>query len=68
MPAMNQMAISVDVPVIASGGVSCCQDILDLARLHAANLEGIIVGKALYTGDLSLTEALKLVKDEGQAL
>jgi phosphoribosylformimino-5-aminoimidazole carboxamide ribotide isomerase len=41
----------VDVPVIASGGIAHSEHIRNLERLGA---EAVIVGKALYTGDLSL--------------
>jgi len=41
----------VDVPVIASGGIAHAEHIRNLERLGA---EAVIIGKALYTGDLSL--------------
>ena len=42
--------------IVASGGVSSIEDITALRDMH---LFGAIVGKALYTGDLNLTEAIK---------
>lgn len=48
------------LPVIASGGVATVQHLLELARL---GVEGAIVGQALYTGGLDLSEALAAVKD-----
>jgi len=48
------------LPVIASGGVSCLDDLRALAALGSA-IEGAIVGKALYEGRFSLTEALAAV-------
>lgn len=56
--AMQQMAESLDIPVIASGGVSTLKDIQTLKALEALGIEGAIVGKALYTGDLTLADAL----------
>ena len=56
--AMRQMAESLTIPVIASGGVSTIDDISALKALEKLGVEGAIVGKALYTGDLSLAEAL----------
>lgn len=53
--AMTQMADALDIPVIASGGVSTLEDI---NKLRDTGVEGAIVGKALYTGDLSLSEAM----------
>ncbi|HEU5474537.1 MAG TPA: bifunctional 1-(5-phosphoribosyl)-5-((5-phosphoribosylamino)methylideneamino)imidazole-4-carboxamide isomerase/phosphoribosylanthranilate isomerase PriA [Actinophytocola sp.] len=47
-----------DAPVIASGGVSTVDDLVALAGLVPAGLEGAIVGKALYNGNFTLEEAL----------
>lgn len=54
--AMAAMVGSLDIPVIASGGVSSVEDI---AVLQTTGVEGAIVGKALYTGKLTLANALK---------
>ncbi len=53
--AMRRMKQSVDWPVVASGGVSCAEDI---ARLAKAGLDGCIIGRALYDGKLNLADAL----------
>jgi len=45
--------------VIASGGISCLEDIKKLKQLEKSGVTGIIVGKALYEGKFTLTEALK---------
>ena len=50
---------AVSCKVIASGGVSSASDIRALAGL---NLYGVICGKALYTGDLKLDEAVAIGK------
>jgi phosphoribosylanthranilate isomerase len=47
-----------DAPVIASGGVTTVDDLRSIAELVPLGVEGAIVGTALYTGNLSLTEAL----------
>lgn len=57
--AMEQMAKSLDIPVIASGGVSTAEDIIRLKELEPFGLEGAILGKALYTNALTLAEALE---------
>lgn len=51
-------------PVIASGGISAIGDLVVLAEVAAtgANLEGSIVGKALYTGRFTLPEALEAMR------
>ncbi|MCU1552499.1 MAG: priA [Glaciihabitans sp.] len=50
-------------PVVASGGVSSLQDLVDLRTLVPLGLEGAIVGKALYAGAFTLPEALAAARD-----
>lgn len=59
IPAMQKMAESLDIPVIASGGISTLEDIVKIKVLINVGIEGAILGKALYTGALSLSEAIK---------
>jgi len=49
-----------DKPVVASGGISTLQDIGDLYELVPLGLEGAILGKSLYAGRFTLTEALEI--------
>lgn len=53
--AMTEMADTVTLPVIASGGVTTTEDV---RRLAACRLAGCIVGRALYEGRLSLRDIL----------
>lgn len=46
--------------IIASGGISSAEDVKMLVQLNRRNLEGTIVGKALYDGKASLEELLKI--------
>jgi phosphoribosylformimino-5-aminoimidazole carboxamide ribotide isomerase len=55
VPAMAEMQAAVDVPVVASGGVTTAGDV---SRLAAAGLAGCIIGRALYEGKLKLPDAL----------
>ncbi len=55
LAALAEMAAAVDVPVIASGGVSTAEDVRHLASLPVA---GCIIGRALYEGTLKLADAL----------
>jgi len=48
------------IKVIASGGVSCLEDIRKLSLLKNKGLSGIIIGKALYEGRFTLAQALRL--------
>jgi phosphoribosyl isomerase A len=46
--------------VVASGGISVLQDLIQLRELTAIGVEGAIVGKALYSGAFTLEAALKV--------
>ena len=46
-------------PVIISGGVSSIDDVKKAKNLNNKNIEGIIVGKAIYDGDIQLDELAK---------
>lgn len=59
LAAMAEMAQAVDIPVVASGGVSSVQDLLNLRELFGQGIEGAIVGKAIYDGRVDLSEAIK---------
>lgn len=50
------------VGVIASGGVTRSEDIANLARLAGRGLEGVVVGRALYSGNLTLADALQAAR------
>ena len=52
-----KVANTSNCPVIISGGVSSIQDIKKAKELK--NIEGIIVGKAIYDGDIDLDELVK---------
>jgi phosphoribosyl isomerase A len=55
-------------PVIASGGVSSLDDLRTLAALEPDGLEGVIVGKALYAGRLTVADALAVVTGAGSGV
>ena len=55
--AMREVAAAVDADIIASGGVGSIEHIRSLVP---TGVEGVIVGRALYTGDVELSEAVKL--------
>ena len=56
------LARSTSIPVIASGGVSRIEDIEHLLDLEPDGVVGVIVGRALYTGNLNLEEAIRVTK------
>lgn len=61
LDALRELASPLTIPVIASGGVSALRDLLSLLALEPLGVTGVIVGKALYTGDVNLEEAIRAV-------
>ena len=55
----ENVANNSNCPVIISGGVSSIYDIKKAKKLSNKNIEGIIVGKAIYDGDIKLDELAK---------
>jgi phosphoribosylformimino-5-aminoimidazole carboxamide ribotide isomerase len=58
--ATLRLAEAISIPVVASGGVSSIEDIKNLLPLGRAGVAGVIVGRALYSGQLDLKDALDL--------
>ncbi len=54
------LAEAVSIPVIASGGVGSLDDVRGAAAHYARGVAGVIVGRALYTGDVVLSDALEV--------
>lgn len=61
IPQLRDMAEALEIPVIASGGVSSITDLLALTSLEPAGVSGAIVGKAIYTENIDLREAIQAV-------
>ena len=61
LPLLGALSGATSAQVIASGGVSCAGDIATLQALAAShpNLCGVILGKALYTGQIDLKALLR---------
>lgn len=60
--ATETLAKAVNIPVIASGGISDIKDIEALLPLSQHGIMGAITGRALYEGTLNLSEAVNLTK------
>ena len=52
----------MNIPSIASAGVATLDDIRRLSALEKDGVEGVIVGRALYSGAFTLREAIKVSK------
>jgi phosphoribosylformimino-5-aminoimidazole carboxamide ribotide isomerase len=61
LAALRELAATITIPIIASGGVSSITDLLNLLGLESLGVNAAIVGKAIYTGDISLSQALQAV-------
>ncbi|MBN3873564.1 1-(5-phosphoribosyl)-5-[(5-phosphoribosylamino)methylideneamino]imidazole-4-carboxamide isomerase [Nostoc sp. JL33] len=61
LEALRELAAVISIPIIASGGVSSLTDLLSLLALEPQGVTGVIVGRALYTGDILLKEALRAI-------
>jgi phosphoribosylformimino-5-aminoimidazole carboxamide ribotide isomerase len=57
--AVAELLSQVSVPIIAAGGIS---SVYHLTRLAELGVEGAIVGKAIYTGDIKLADAFKAIQ------
>ena len=57
---LREVCAATNKPVVASGGVSKLQDLIDLRELTSIGVEGAIVGKALYAGAFTLEQALEV--------
>jgi len=55
---IRELAVRSGLRLIASGGVSCLDDLIALRELETLGVEGVILGKALYEGRIRLGEAL----------
>lgn len=62
---LKQMCERTSKPVIASGGISSLADLELLRTLVPSGVEGAIVGKALYAGAFTLSEAISVAGPQG---
>lgn len=60
--AIKDFTRLIDIPVVASGGVSAMDDIRNLAPLAEDGVVGVITGRALYDGSLDLKTAINYLK------
>lgn len=57
---LREIIDAVNISVIASGGISSLEDIKRLMEIKSKNLEGVIIGKALYEGRIDLKKAIEI--------
>ena len=61
--ATRNLAEALDIPVIASGGISGINDVERILSLKRYGVIGMITGKALYEGTLNLADAIRIVRE-----
>ena len=49
------------IPIVVSGGISSIKDVLNIKNKKFKNIEGVIIGKAIYDGNINLKELSKLI-------
>jgi len=54
-----ELSSKVKIPFIISGGVSSIEDVKKIKSLNNSNIEGVIVGKSIYDGDIKINELAK---------
>ena len=54
-----ELSSKVKIPFIISGGISSIEDIKKIKSLNNSNIEGVIVGKSIYDGDIKINELAK---------
>lgn len=62
LPSIKEMALGSGLKIIASGGVSSPENIKALKEMENMGVSGAIIGKALYEGRISLSEALNAAR------
>lgn len=62
----KELAEKTGLKVIASGGISSLEDLVNIKHLEPYGVEGAIVGKALYAGRIKFQEAVALVQEGGR--
>ena len=56
-----ELSNKVKIPFIISGGVSSIDDIKKIKSINNSNIEGVIVGKSIYDGDIKINELAKQI-------
>ncbi|VAX25059.1 Phosphoribosylformimino-5-aminoimidazole carboxamide ribotide isomerase [hydrothermal vent metagenome] len=60
---LKAFAESIDLPVIASGGVTSIDDVKAITGLEPSGVEAMIIGKSLYDGALDLADAVSYLRN-----
>jgi len=56
-----ELSSKAKIPLVISGGVSSLEDIKKIKSLSNSNIEGVIIGKAIYDGDIKINDLAELI-------
>ena len=56
-----KLAKEIKIPFVVSGGIASLEDIKKIKLLKNSNIEGVIVGKSIYDGDIKIKELANLL-------
>ena len=56
-----ELSSKAKIPLVISGGVSSMDDVERIKSLNNSNIEGVIIGKAIYDGDIQINDLAKLI-------
>ena len=56
-----ELSSKIKIPLVISGGVSSIEDIKKIKLLNNSNIEGVIVGKSIYDGDIKINDLAELI-------
>ena len=56
-----ELSSKAEIPLIISGGISSIEDVERIKSLSNSNIEGVIIGKAIYDGDIQINDLAKLI-------
>ena len=56
-----ELSSKTKIPLVVSGGVSSINDIIKIKSLNNSNIEGVIVGKSIYDGDIKINDLVELI-------
>ena len=56
-----ELASKVKIPLVISGGISSIEDIKKIKSLNNPNIEGVIIGKSIYDGDIKISDLAELI-------
>lgn len=65
LEATQALAEAVDIPIIASGGVTNMDDLIDLQKIEQSGISGVITGRAIYEGTLDFAQGQKYLDEVG---